>query len=173
MPVPTPRPTSLDQAGATLAKDFSTVLVKAEILFTKDRRYSVKNLNDNDGVVKQNTLDYVIGLERTLLDGTLVNFQAFQRWYTDHDSDILYDEFESGVSFFTQKEFSSRTTAEFLIISSLNRPDWMVRPRITWDLTGNWQMAVGTDIFGGKSKGYIAGRFEDSSRVYGQARYTF
>ena len=138
-----------------------------------DRYFSVDNINDGDGVVRQNTLDYVIGLERTLADGTLLNFQAFQRWYTDHDSDILYDKFENGVSFFTQKDFNSRVGAEFLIVSSLNRPDWMARPRVTWNLTGNWTAAVGTDIFGGKSKGLIGGRFEDSSRVYAQARYTF
>jgi hypothetical protein len=163
----------IHQVGATLAKDFSTVLVKAEAIFTKDRRYSVDNLNDNDGVVKQNTLDYVIGLERTLTGGTLVNFQIFQRWYTDHDSDIQYDTFENGASFYTQKDFNSRWGAEFLIISSLNRPDWMARPRVTWNLSGNWTAALGTDIFGGKSKGLIGGRFEDSSRVYAQMRYTF
>jgi hypothetical protein len=163
----------IHQFGATLAKDFSMVLLKAEAIFTKGRYFAVDNLNDDDGVVKQDTLDYVIGLERNLADGTLVNFQIFQRWYTDHDSDIAYDEFENGASFFTQKDFNSRLGAEFLFISSLNRPDWMARPRVTWNLNGNWTTAVGMDIFGGKSKGLIGGRFEDSSRIYVQARYTF
>jgi hypothetical protein len=163
----------IHQFGGTLAKDFGNFLLKGEAIYTLDRRYIVDNLNDVDGVEKQNTLDYVIGLDYTTANGTDLNFQFFQRWYTDHDSDILYDEFENGASFYASKELTSTLEGELLFISSLNREDWMFRPQLTWDLTGNWWISAGADIFGGERKGLIGGRFDDSDRVYGNVRYAF
>ena len=176
-PTPTfiyePEHKRIHQFGGTLAKDFRNVLLKAEAIYTLDRRYLVDDLNDSDGVVKQNTVDYVIGLEHATMGGTTLNFQFFQRWYTDHDSDILFDELENGASFYTSKDLTSRLEGELLFISSLNREDWMFRPKLTYDLSGNWWLAVGADIFGGERKGLIGGRFDDSDRIYGNLRYTF
>jgi len=155
-----------------LAKDFGPLLVKSEIIFTKDRRVNVDNLNDSDGVVKQDILDYVIGLEHTTPDNTLLNFQVYQRWYTDHDSDIVFDEFETGVSLYTEIEVSSKIEAELTLLSQLNRTDWMARPRVNWTLGGHWLLQAGADIFGGNSTG-LFGRFDNSDRVYGNVRYTF
>lgn len=168
----TPEHDKIDQLGATLAKDFGAVLLKGEAIYTRDRWFSVDDAANPNGVVRQNTFDYIIGLEHTALGGTLLNFQFFQRWYTNHDSDILFDEVESGVSLYARKEFSSRTEGELLLISGLNRTDWMFRPRITWDLSNHWGLAVGADIFGGDRIG-LFGRFDDSDRVYTNLRYTF
>ncbi len=163
----------INQFGGTLAKDFRNFLLKAEAIYTLDRRFLVDDLNDSDGVAKQDTVDYVIGLEHATMGGTTLNFQFFQRWYTDHDSDILFDELENGASFYTSKDLTSRLEGELLFISSLNREDWMLRPKLTYDLSGNWWLAVGADIFGGERKGLIGGRFDDSDRIYGNLRYTF
>ena len=168
----TPENKKIHQAAATLAKDFGPLLVKSEIIFTKDRRVNVDNLNDSDGVVKQDILDYVIGLEHTTPDNTLLNFQVYQRWYTDHDSDIVFDEVETGVGLFTQIEINSKLEAELLLLSQLNRTDWMTRPRLNWTLGGHWLLQAGADIFGGDSIG-LFGRFDNSDRVYGNVRYTF
>ena len=168
----TPKNKKIHQAAATLAKDFGPALVKSEIIFTKDRRVNVVDLNDADGVVKQDILDYVIGVEHTTPNNTLLNFQVFQRWYTNHDSDILFDEFETGVSVFSQIELSSKLKAEVLLISQLNRTDWMARPRAIWTLGGHWSLQTGVDIFGGESIG-LFGRFDNSDRVYANVRYAF
>jgi hypothetical protein len=70
-------------------------------------------------------------------------------------------------------DLTSRLSSELLLISSLNREDWMFRPKLMWDMTGNWQLIAGADIFGGERKGLIGGRFDNSDRLYGQVRYTF
>ena len=168
----TPKNKKIHQAAATLAKDFGPLVVKSEIIFTKDRRVNVDDLNNSDGVVKQDILDYVVGLEHTTPDNTLLNFQLFQRWYTDHDSDILFDEFETGVGLYTEMEISNKLEAELLLISQLNRTDWMARPRLNWTLGGHWLLQAGVDIFGGDSIGVFS-RFDNSDRVYGNVRYTF
>ena len=53
--------TRLTTKRTGLAKDFGPLLVKSKTLFTRERRVNVDNLNDSDGVVKQDILDYVIG----------------------------------------------------------------------------------------------------------------
>ncbi len=168
----TPEHDKINQAGLTLAKDFGLVLLKGEAIYTKDRWFNVEDNNNLTGVVQQNTVDYVIGLEHTTPDNTLLNFQFFQRWYTDYDANNLFDRLESGVSLYASTEFNSNTEGEILLISGLNRSDWMLRPKITWDLSSNWWLAVGVDIFGGDSIG-LFGRFDDSDRVYGTVRYSF
>ena len=168
----TPEHDKIDQLGTTLAKDFGPILLKAEAIYTWNRWVNVDDANSATGVVEQDIMDYVVGLEHTFIDGTLLNFQFFQRWYTDHDSDILFDRFESGLSLYASTEFNSKTDAEILLVSGLNRSDWMLRPKVTWDLSSNWWLAVGVDIFGGDSIG-LFGRFDDSDRVYGNVRYSF
>jgi hypothetical protein len=168
----TPEHDKIDQLGSTLAKDFGAVLLKAEAIYTWNRWFSVDDISNPTGVVQQDTLDYVVGLEHSFIDGTLLNFQFFQRWYTDHDADTLFDRFESGVSLYASTDFNNKTEGEILLISGLNRADWMLRPKVTWDMSSNWWLAVGVDIFGGDSIG-LFGRFDDSDRVYGNVRYSF
>lgn len=168
----TPRHDRIHQLGATVAKDFGNILLKGEAVYTRDRWFTVDNPLDPDGATQQDTLDYVVGLEHSYTNGTLLNVQLFQRWYTDHDSDILFDELETGVSLYVSKEIANRVDAELLLVTGLNRSDWMARPKVTWEMSDNWWLAVGADIFGGNSSG-LFGRFDDSDRVYGNVRYTF
>ena len=168
----TPEHDKIDQLGTTLAKDFGAVLLKAEVIYTWNRWFNVDDASSSTGVVQQDTLDYVVGLEHAFMDGTLLNFQFFQRWYTNHDADNLFDRFESGVSLYASTDFNSKTEGEILLVTGLNRTDWMLRPKVTWDLANNWWLALGVDIFGGDSIG-LFGRFDDSDRVYGNVRYTF
>ena len=46
-----------------------------------DRWFSVSDLNDADGVVQQDFLDYIIGLERPLPHDSRLNLQFFQRLF--------------------------------------------------------------------------------------------
>ena len=69
-------------------------------------------------------------------------------------------------------ELSSKLDAELLLISQLNRTDWMARPRLNWILDGHWLLQTGADIFGGDAIG-LFGRFDNSDRVYTNVRYTF
>jgi len=168
----TPEHTKIHQFGATLAKDFGKFVLKSEAVYTKDRWAIVDDPGNKDGVVQQDFLDYVIGLEHTTPNNTFLNFQFYQRWYTDYDSDILFDEFETGIGLFGKVDIGSKIEAELLLISQLNRSDWMARPRVTWFFAQNWFVQAGADIFGGDEIGYF-GRFDDSGRVYGNVRYTF
>ena len=162
----------IDQVGGTLAKDFGQVVFKAESVYTRGRSFNTLDLSDEDGVVRQNTLDIVSGLDFDLPYDSRLNLQVFNRTFFDHDPNIIYDRNESGFSILMNHKFSDRLQAEVLYIASLNRTDYMVRPRIIWDFQRNWQLVAGVDIFGGPPLG-LFGQFDNRDRVYTELLYTF
>jgi hypothetical protein len=164
----------IHQFGGTLAKDLGpNMVLKAEAIYTLDRYFSVETLSDSDGVVQQDFFDYVVGLDYTTDGGVRTNFQFFQRWYTDHDKEIVPDEVESGASVYIAGDLpGTDLEPEFLLIHSLNRTDWMARPRVVWGFAPNWRAALGADLFGGPELG-LFGQFDRSDRVYGELRYSF
>lgn len=168
----TPEHKRIHQAGATVAKDMGAVVFKSEMVYTKDGFVNVSDISDSDGVIDQDILDYIVALEHTTPDNTLLNIQLYQRWYTDHVDTLFFDEFETGVSLYGKMEFSNSLEAELTLISQFNRSDWMARPSVTWFFTESWYVQMGADIFGGNKAG-IFGRFDQSDRVYTNLRYSF
>lgn len=178
--VATPQPTvvyqvrhdRIDQVGATLGKDLGSVVVKAEAVYTRGRRYEVKDFTDADGVVRQNTLNWVLGVDYTELADTRINLQLFQSHVFDHNSAIIPERNENGFSLLVNRKFGDRVEAQVLWIASFNRTDWLLRPRLTWNFEKNWRLAVGADFFKGPPLGFF-GRYDDKDRVYTELRYSF
>ena len=162
----------IQQYGGTLAKDFGDFVFKAEAVYTHGRKFSVLREDDADGVVPQNTLDAVVGLDFALPEDTRLNVQLFQRTYFHHDPDIIPDRNESGYSLLLNHKFSERFEGEVLWISSFNRNDWMLRPKLAWRLDKNWRVQAGLDIFGGGPLG-LFGQFNNRDRVHTEIRYDF
>lgn len=160
------------QVGGTLAKDLGNFVLKAEAIYTGGRRYNVTDAADPDGVVKQNTLDWVLGLDFNPGADTRLNTQFFQRVYFDHNPNIIPDRAENGFSLLVNHKFSDALEAEALVVRSLNRSDWMFRPKLNWGFQPNWKLTFGLDVFGGPSTG-IFGQFDAKDRVYTELRYDF
>lgn len=160
------------QFGSTLAKDFGSMVLKGEAVYTHGRKFSVTRQSDADGVVPQNTLDWALGLDFTLPADTRLNLQVFQRAYFNHDPDIDSDKRENGVSLLLNHKLSEKLEAQALWIASTNRTDWLLSPRVTWNFEKNWRLAVGADIFNGPSTG-LFGQFNRNDRVYTEIRFSF
>lgn len=178
--VPGARPTFIYQArhdrihqyGGTMAKDFGDVVLKAEAVYTRDRQFTVMNLTDADGLVRQNTLDWAVGLDFTLPADSRFNVQFFQRQHFDYNPDIIADRLENGYSLFASSKLGNNWETQALFISSLNRSDWLFRPRVSWNIQRNWRLMLGADIFSGPQLGMF-GRYDQHDRVYSEVRYSF
>ncbi|MFN0314210.1 MAG: DUF1302 family protein, partial [Burkholderiales bacterium] len=169
----TPVHERIHQWGLTLGKDLRPMVLKAEAVYTKDRLFSVTRLSDSDGLVSQNFLDYIVGLEWSFPEETRVNAQFFQRWFPDHDPDIFPKKTESGVSFlFSTKALHPKVETELLWVKSLNRDDWLAQFKITWKAGGKLRLAAGADVFHGPPAG-LFGQFGEKDRVYTEIRYSF
>src|SRR5574340_845951 len=175
-PVPTlvyrPRHERISQLGATVSKDVGPFVLRGEGVYTRGRQYGVTRLTDADGLVRQNTLDYAVGLDFPLPSDTRLNVQFFQRVFFNHDPDIIPDKRESGASILLNAKLTASLEAAALLIHSLNRSDWMFRPRLSWGFEKNWRLVVGVAAFGGPQTG-LFGQYNNRDRVFGQVRYDF
>jgi hypothetical protein len=168
----TPRHDRIWQTGGTLAKDFGSVVGKAEVIYTAGRKYNVTRLAEPTGVVPQNTLDYVLGLDFTLGRETRLNLQYFERVFFDHDPDLLQDRREGGVTLLLSGKLGAELAPELLIIQSVNRRDRLVRTKLGWTPVKNWRFTFGVDVFTGPVTGFF-GRFDNRDRAYVETRYDF
>lgn len=169
----TPRHDRIWQAGGTLGKDFGDVVLKAEAVYSAGRRFNlVADMADADGVVKQNTLDWAVGLDFNPDSDTRVNAQLFQRYFFDHNPDIVPDKAENGMSLLVSRSFPGNWKAEALLVHSLNRSDWMLRPKASWGFQPNWKLTFGLDVFGGPPTG-LFGQYDQQDRAYAEVRHDF
>lgn len=175
-PVPTfiyqARHDRIEQVGGTLAKDIGPAVLKAEAVYTHGRQYNVTRLSDADGVVPQNTLDWIASADFNLPADTRLNFQLFQRVFFNHDADIIPEKRENGFSALVNGKLTRNLEAQVLWITSLNRNDWLLRPSLTWAMEKNLRLRVGLDVFKGPPLGFF-GRFDHNDRVYSELRYSF
>jgi hypothetical protein len=162
----------ISQAGATLAKDFGSVVLKGEGVYTDGRKFAVLDDADSDGLAAQDTLDWALGLEFVLPAETRFNVQFFQRAYFDHDPRIIGDRHENGMSFYLHKQLTDKVEAQVTWMTSLNRTDWLLQPRVAWNFGENWRLLVGADVFQGGELGYF-GQYDANDRVFGEVRYSF
>lgn len=168
----TPRHGRIQQTGATLAKDLGRVVVKAETIYTRGRKFSVTDFGDDDGIVKQNLLDYVLGLEFGLREQDVkFNAQLFQRHFLNHVASLIPDKREAGASLLVTGKFGS-LTPQILMIQSLNRSDRMLQPRVDWDFAKNYRARIGLDILSGPATG-LFGQYADRDRAYLEVKYSF
>ena len=69
-------------------------------------------------------------------------------------------------------KLGDKLEAQVTWISSFNRTDWLLRPRLQWNFERNWRLAVGADVFRGPPVG-LFGRYDHNDRVYSEVRYSF
>ncbi len=175
-PVPayvyTPRHEKITQYGTTVSKDFNDFLFKAEAVYTMGQNFNTTNPADGDGVVGQNYLDYILSVELPLPDDSRINAQLFQRIYKHHDDFIYPKRVESDATLFWSGKIGRLWEPQILLIHSLNHNDWLVRPKMVYNLAKEWRAVAGVDIFGGHPTGFF-GQYDKQDRVYVEVRRSF
>ncbi|QSA95688.1 DUF1302 family protein [Methylococcus sp. EFPC2] len=172
----TPIHKRIQQFGVTMAKDISrTAVFKAEAVYSMGRPLSVTDQRDSDGLVGQDILDYIAGIDYTLeeLENTRFNIQFFQSVITDWHRDVVADRVDSGVSFlFSTRALHPKLEPEVLYVHGFNHNDWMLQTKLTWEFTTNWRWVNGIDAFGGGRQG-VFGQYNEKDRIYSELRFSF
>ena len=161
----------ITQFGATFSKDFGQFVLKGETVYTRGRSFNTSTPGAPFGLAASNTLEYVLGADIPL-DDWRINLQYFGRYTTDHDPGFVFDRDEHGLTVLVNGKLTSTVEAEVLYAFSLNRHDYMLRPKLIWSVTQDWRAMLGADLFGGKPTG-LFGRFDESDRVYVEVRRWF
>ncbi len=163
----------IHQFGATLGKDLGPVVLKAEAVYSMDKLFSVTRPSDADGLVEQDLLDYIVGLEWSFPRETRLNVQYYQRWFPDYDADIPGDASDYGLTLlFSTQALHSKIEPKVLLVRSLNRDSAQAQFKLTWRMSGNWRATLGANIFEGEADS-VFGQYDSKDRVYTELRYTF
>ncbi|GAB4169147.1 MAG: hypothetical protein Fur0039_07770 [Rhodocyclaceae bacterium] len=168
----TARHGKIDQLGATLAKDLGEYVLKGEAVYTQGRRFNVTRALQPDGLVASDTLDWIVGADFTPFADGRFTVQLFQRYFTDHDPDMITDRSETGLTLLVSGKPHRDVELQGLLIHSLNRADWMFRPKLTWSVRKNWRWVFGLDLFKGPPTG-LFGQYDLRDRIYTDLRYSF
>lgn len=160
--------------GATFSKEIEDYVCKGEAVYYPGAYFPVSDASDSDGIRKTGYLDYLIGVDHTFFGRWDVNVQFTQRWFPDYEKTMIgQKKISNGFSLRLAREwFSKKLSTEMLAIVNFDGPDYLYRPRISYNLTSNLKASVGADIFAGDSLGPY-GYFRSQSRWYSEMTLKF
>jgi hypothetical protein len=171
----TPGHHRLHMIGGTLGKSIEPVVVRSEFLYTVGKRYGTQDPLDDDGVVRRDTLDYLLsagGLFFGNLDATL---QFSQKILGGSAGEIR----QVGVEGRVTSTFSLRLASLFsgekiqtsaMISVNADRGDYRISPRVEYYPAGSLKVAAGADLFGGPPD-TLYGEFSRKDRMYTEIEY--
>ena len=164
-----PRHPRLHVVGATLGKSIDEVVVRAEVAATIGKRYETIDPLDHDGVVRRDTIEYLIGVDYTFFGSLDTALQVSQKILTGSSTNIT----RAGVEGVVTTSVALRIATGFLdntlnptvlVVVGADRADLRVSPRLDWLVSGSVTVSVGADIFEGP-KQTLYGQFDRNDRV--------
>jgi uncharacterized protein DUF1302 len=164
-----PRHPRVHIVGATLAKSIEPVVIRSEAAVTVNKRYETTNPFDRDGVVRRDTIDYLIGVDYTFFAQVDAALQFSQKILTGPATDVT----RGGVEAQVTTSVALRLTTGFLdntlnptvlFVVNANRGDFRVSPHIDYLVTGAVTVSVGVDVFEGAHQ-TLYGQFDRNDRV--------
>ncbi len=164
----------IDQFGGTFSKDLGSFVLKGEAVHTSGR--GVNTFTRGGGVpavglVGTDMVDYAFGVDLPSGDWRF-NVQYYGRRLDDHRAGMMMDRHEQGVSLQVVHGTGTDLEAEVLAVTSLNRSDYSLRPKLSWKFAPAWRAAVGVDVFGGKDRG-VFGVYDKEDRAWLELRRWF
>ena len=164
-----PQHPRLHIVGATLGKSFEPVVVRAEAALSVGKRYETANPLDLDGVVRRDTLDWLVGVDYTFFGTVDTALQLSQKVLWGSATNLN----RPGVAARVTTSLSLRVTTGFfdntlnpslLFIVGVNRADVRVSPRLDYLVSDAVTVSVGADIFEGPHQ-TLYGQFDRNDRV--------
>ena len=164
-----PRHPRLHVVGATLGKSIDEVVVRAEVAATIGKRYETIDPLDHDGVVRRDTIDYLIGVDYTFFGSLDTALQVSQKILTGSSTNIT----RAGVEGVVTTSVALRIATGFLdntlnptvlVVVGADRADLRVSPRLDWLVSGSVTVSVAADIFEGPKR-TLYGQFDRNDRV--------
>ena len=155
--------------GATLAKSLEPVVIRGEVAVSVGKRYETTDPLDRDGVVRRDTIDYLVGVDVPLFWDIDAALQLSQRLLTGSASNLT----QPGIAGRATTSLAVRLTTGFfdntlnptiLFVVGAERADYRLSPRLEWLVSGSVTLAVGADIFEG-SRRTLYGQFDRNDRV--------
>jgi hypothetical protein len=164
-----PRHPRLHIVGATLAKSVDELVVRAEVAATLGKRYETTDPLDRDGVVRRDTVDYLVGVDYPLFGAVDTTLQVSQKILAGSATNLTRPGVDAQVTTsvalrITRGFLDNTLNPSLLAVVGVNRGDLRVGPRLDWLATGSVTVSVGADVFEGPRR-TLYGQFDRNDRV--------
>src|SRR6266446_3787305 len=145
------------------------VVVRAEAAVSLGKRYETANPLDPDGVVRRDTLDWLVGVDYTFFETVDTALQLSQKVLMGSATNLT----RAGVAAQVTTSVALRVTTGFfdntlnptvLFVAGVNRGDFRLSPRIDYLVSGAVTLSVGADLFEGPHR-TLYGQFDRNNRV--------
>ncbi len=172
-----PRHERLRIVGATLAKSIEPVVLRAEAALTVGKRHETTDPLDGDGVVRRDTLDYLVGVDYTFFERIDAALQVSQKVLTGPATNLTRGAVEAQAT----TSVALRLTTGFLDntlnptvlgVVTANRGDYRLSPKLEYLPTGSVTVTLGADLFAGPVD-TLYGQFHSNDRVYLEVTWRF
>jgi len=155
--------------GATLGKSFEPVVVRAEAAFTIGKRYETTDPLDLDGVVRRDTLDWLVGVDYTFFERLDTALQLSQKVLMGSATNLTRPGVAARVTTWlalrlTTGFFDNTLNPTLLFVVGANRGDFRLSPRLDYLVSGAVTLSIGADLFEGPRQ-TLYGQFDRNDRV--------
>lgn len=159
--------------GSTFSKEVNDFIFKGEFIYSDNMFYTSSDTTDADGIETSPQFEWLIGVDYTFAKKLETNFQLMQNIIIDHSNTMNDNQFTTSASIWLKTGFfDDRLEPELFFVSRLDKADYMLRPKLSYNYNDYLKFILGADIFRGENDGDF-GRFDDSDRVYLEILYDF
>ena len=173
----TPSHPRLHMIGGTVGKSIEPVVIRGEVLYTIGKLYGTSSLADTDGVVRRDTLDYLLSLDYTFFEKLETTWQFTQKILMGSPDGIERGAVEGRVTSALALRISTgflddTLNPSALFVVNVNRGDYRISPKLEYLLAEAVTITFGADFFGGPQE-TLYGQFNKKDRVYTEITYRF
>jgi hypothetical protein len=163
--VTTPRYERSQLIGGSASNAFGRTTLRTEVAYSTDRWFLTTDPRDADKVFASDEVSYVIGIDNTTFDNTLISAQYFQSRVLDLASGATRDRDERQMTLLVQRSFANETfKLRALWLTSLNQHDDALQAHLSWQMSSSLTLALSFERFYGDRTG-LFGEFRDASRA--------
>jgi hypothetical protein len=172
-----PRHPRLQIVGATLAKTFEPVVVRAEAAYTFNKWYPTIDPTVPGGIVRRDTLNYLVGMDYTVAKKVDTTLQVSQQVLAGPTAGLTSSTLEGRVTTSVALRLASgfrRNTLNptVLFVVNTNRGDYRISPRLDWLVAGAFTLSIGGNWFGGHPD-TLYGEFDTKDHLFVSTTWRF
>ncbi len=151
--------------GTSGSNTFGDLTLRSEVAYSTSRLLALDDPNDADGLADRATLAYMVGLDWSGLNETLISGQLFQNWVTRDARRLRRERLETSLSLLVRRELlNDSLVASVLAIHSLNGGDGLVRARLQYEFSDPLVGWIELAWFYGSKRG-LFGQFDGRDRL--------
>ena len=145
---------------------------RSELIYYHPLKFQVKSENSPlIQTIESDMVKYLIGIEKDLF-GFKTGLQFTQSIISDYNEEFLESKYEEMLTFNAKNDYlRDRLHLELFSYYGMNDKDGLVRLKLSYDISDNLIVLLGSDVFFGTTGDF--GKFDDNDLVYSKVKYLF